>query len=278
VQKDGSNPKAIKMVTIKRALVLLAFILTTNYAAAAPTAMIAIDFETNEVLLQDNANVGLHPAGITKLMTLYVVFQAIESREVSLDKLITVSHKASRVIGTEVQLDEGTEIALRYLIRASGVGGANDASMAIAEGLSGSEELFTQRMNSTSKSLGLSKSSWKNPHGLTEKGHVSTANDLATLFIAHAKNFPAYFNLFSRRTTDAGLRQVANSSRRILGAIEGASGAKYGFTRAAGDSAVTYVERKGKRIVVAVLGEKSISSLVLRMSAVVDEAFEKLNK
>jgi D-alanyl-D-alanine carboxypeptidase len=278
VQRDGSNPRAIKMVKIKRALVLLIYILTTNYAAAATSAMIAIDVDTNEVLLQNNANVRLHPAGITKLMTLYVAFQAIESREVSLDKLITVSNKASWVIGTEVKLDEGTEIALLYLIRASAVGGANDASMAIAEGLSGSEELFAKRMNSTAKSLGLTNSAWKNPHGLTETGHMSTAKDLARLFIAHAKDFPYFFNIYSRRTTHAGVREVANSSRRILGSIKGVSGAKYGYTHAAGYSSVTYVERKGKRIVVAVLGEKSKGALTARMSAVVDAAFDKINK
>ena len=266
------------MTSIKSALAVLIYTIATNLAAAAPTAMIAIDFETNEVLLQNNANVRLHPAGITKLMTLYVAFQAIDSREVSLDKLITVSNKASRVIGTEIELDEGTEIALRYLIRASAVGGANDASMAIAEGLSGSEELFAKRMNSTAKSLGLTSSAWKNPHGLTETGHMSTAKDLATLFVAHAKDFPAYFNLFSRRNTYAGIREVANSSRRILGSIKGVSGAKYGYTHAAGYSSVTYVERKGKRIVVAVLGEKSKGALTARMSAVVDAAFDKINK
>ena len=263
---------------IKTALAVLIYTIATNLAAAAPTAMIAIDWETNEVLLENKSNVRLHPAGITKLMTLYVAFQAIESGEVSLDKPIIVSNKASWVIGSEVKLDEGTEIALLYLIRASAVGGANDASMAIAEGLSGSEELFAQRMNSTAKSLGLTSSAWKNPHGLTEKGHMSTAKDLANLFIAHAKDFPQYFNLFSRRTTDAGLREVANSSRRILGAIEGVSGAKYGFTRAAGNSSVAYVERRGKRIVVAVLGEKSNAALTSRMSAVIDAAFNKLNK
>ena len=265
------------MTGIKTALVVLIYALATNLAFAAPTASIAIDFETNEVLLQSNANVRLHPAGITKLMTLYVALHAIESREVSLDEPIIVSNKASRVIGTEVKLEEGMEIALRYLIRASAVGGANDASMAIAEGLSGSEELFAKRMNSTAKSLGLTSSAWKNPHGLTEKGHMSTAKDLANLFIAHAKDFPQYFNLFSRRTTDAGVRDVDNSSRRILASIKGVSGAKYGYTRAAGYSSVTYVERRGKRIVVAVLGEKSKASLTARMSAVIDAAFKNLN-
>ena len=265
------------MTIIKAFFLAIIFIINTNYAAAAQTAMIAIDFETNDVLLENKSNVRLHPAGLTKLMTLYVAFQAIESGEVSLDKPITVSNKASWVIGSEVKLDEGTEIALLYLIRASAVGGANDASMAIAEGLSGSEELFAQRMNSTAKSLGLTSSAWKNPHGLTEKGHMSTAKDLANLFIAHAKDFPQYFNLFSRISTDAGVRKVANSSRRILASIKGVSGAKYGYTHAAGYSSVTYVERRGKRIVVAVLGEKSKASLTARMSAVIDAAFRNLN-
>ena len=265
------------MTGIKTALVVLIYALATNLAFAAPTASIAIDFETNEVLLENNSNVRLHPAGITKLMTLYVAFQAIESGEVSLDKLITASNKASWVIGSEVKLNKGTEIALRYLLRASAVGGANDASMAIAEGLSGSEDLFAKRMNSTAKSLGLTGSSWKNPHGLTENGHMSTAKDLANLFIAHAKDFPQYFNLFSRISTDAGVRKVANSSRRILASIKGVSGAKYGYTHAAGYSSVTYVERGGKRIVVAVLGEKSSANLTARMSAVIDAAFKNLN-
>jgi D-alanyl-D-alanine carboxypeptidase len=265
------------MPWIKAVFATLLYIAVANFAAAAPTATIAIDFETNEVLLENNSNVRLHPAGLTKLMTLYIALQAIESGEVSLDKPIIVSNKASWVIGSEVKLDEGTEIALLYLIRASAVGGANDASMAIAEGLSGSEELFAQRMNSTAKSLGLTSSAWKNPHGLTEKGHMSTAKDLANLFIAHAKDFPQYFNLFSRRSTDAGVRKVANSSRRILASIKGVSGAKYGYTHAAGYSSVTYVERRGKRIVVAVLGEKSKASLTARMSAVIDAAFRNLN-
>ena len=157
------------MTILKAIFLVIFFIININYAAAAQTAMIAIDVDTNEVLLENNSKVRLHPAGLTKLMTLYIALQAIESGKVSLDKPITVSNKASWVIGSEVKLDEGTEIALRYLIRASGVGGANDASMAIAEGLSGSEELFAQRMNIASNDIVLANSSWKNPHGLTEK-------------------------------------------------------------------------------------------------------------
>jgi D-alanyl-D-alanine carboxypeptidase len=275
---NKTHTQRLHKMTITKALVLvMTLVFNLNYAAAAPTASIAIDVDTNEVLLENNANVRLHPAGITKLMTLYVAFQAIESGEVSLDTPIIVSNKASWVIGSEVKLDEGTEIALRYLLRASAVGGANDASMAIAEGLSGSEELFAQRMNSTAKSLGLSRSTWKNPHGLTEKGHFSTASDIAKLFIAHTQDFPQWFNLFSRRTTDAGIRKVANTSRSILASIKGVTGAKYGYTRAAGYSGAAYVERLRRPIVVIVLGAKSKSDLTARMSAVIDAAFRNLN-
>ena len=107
-------------MTITKALFLvMTLVFNVNYAAAAPTASIAIDVDTNEVLLENNANVMLHPAGITKLMTLYVAFQAIESGEVSLDTPIIVSNKASWVIGTEVQLKEGTEIALYEPLKSS---------------------------------------------------------------------------------------------------------------------------------------------------------------
>ena len=222
------------------------------------------------------SNTRLHPAGLTKLMTLYVAFQAIESGEVGLDDPIRVSGKAEWVIGTEVELKKDTVISLRYLIRASGVGGANDASMALAEGLSGSEELFAQRMNITAKDIGLKRSAWKNPHGLTEKGHMSSAKDLANLFIAHARDFPEYFHLFSHRTADAGSRQVSNSSRRLLSGVKGTTGAKYGYTHAAGYSGVVFVERSGKGIVAVVLGEKSTVKLIARINAIVDAAYEKI--
>ncbi len=222
------------------------------------------------------SNTRLHPAGLTKLMTLYVAFQAIESGEVGLDDPIRVSGKAEWVIGTEVELKKDAVINLRYLIRAAGVGGANDASMALAEGLSGSEELFAQRMNTTAKDIGLKRSAWKNPHGLTEKGHMSSAKDLANLFIAHARDFPEYFHLFSHRTADTGSRQVSNSSRRLLSGVKGTTGAKYGYTHAAGYSGVVGVGRGGKGIVAVVLGEKSTVKLIARVNAIVDAAYEKI--
>ena len=125
--------------------------------------------------------------------------------------------------------------------------------------------------------LGLTRSSWANAHGLTQKGNLSTAKDIALLFAAHRRDFPDYFNLFSRIRSHAGLREVANSSRRVLGSMRGIKGAKYGYTRAAGYSSAVYVERRGKKVVAVVLGERSTARLYNRMAQLVETSFEKLN-
>ena len=267
------------MLRIKALSLAFFFVISASAATAGPTAYIAIDVENGEVLMERFSNTRLHLAGLTKLMTLHVAFQAIEGGEVSLDTPIIVSNKAAWVIGTEVKLDEGTEIALRYLIRASAVGGANDASMAIAEGLSGSEELFAQRMNIASNDLGLANSSWKNPHGLTEKGHFSTASDIAKLFIAHTQDFPQWFNLFSRRTTDAGIREVANTSRRILASIRGVIWGQSTDTLMQQATVVQRMSNVGQDpVVVVVLGAKSKSDLRQKTNDLVDAAYDKIKK
>ena len=228
---------------------------------AAPYAAIVINADTGEVLHEENADTRLHPAGLTKLMTLYVAFDAIESGLVELDETIKISKKAEVEPPVKLGLRYGQEIKLRYLLRAAAVKGANDASTAIAEGIDGSEAAFARRMNGYSKELGLTKSTWKNAHGLTEKGHLTTARDIANLFAAHQRDFPDYFNLFSRIRTNAGLRDVANSARRLLTNLRGTEGAKYGYTRAAGFNTAAIVSHRNRRIVVVVFGARSTATL-----------------
>jgi len=132
-------------------------------------------------------------------------------------------------------------------------------------------------MNSYSQELGLTRSTWKNAHGLTEIGHLSTARDIANLFIAHKRDFPNYFNLFSRIKTDFGVREVTSSSRRLLQGIEGITGAKYGYTRAAGFNGAAFVQRGDKEVVAVIFGAKSTSSLVKKMGKIVDLSFANSN-
>jgi D-alanyl-D-alanine carboxypeptidase len=131
-------------------------------------------------------------------------------------------------------------------------------------------------MNGYSQELGLTRSTWKNAHGLTEKGHFSTARDIANLFAAHQRDFPAYFNLFSRITTNAGLRDVVSSARRLLVNLRGTEGAKYGYTRAAGFNTAAIVRHRDMGIVVVVFGARSTATLNKQVAMLADKAFSEL--
>ena len=250
-------------------------ITTATIVIAAPYSAIVLDAKTGEMLHAENQDTRLHPAGLTKLMTLYAAFSAIENGEVSLDDPVLVSQKAALEPSVKLGLRKQQKIKLRYLLRAIGIQGANDASTALAEHIAGSEEAYAKRMQVYSDEIGLTRSSWRNQHGLTQSQHLSTARDIALLFIALERDFPDYFNLFSRRSEDAGIRQVANSSRRILNGISGAIGAKYGYTRAAGFNVATMVERRGKKIVVVIFGARSSASLVAMTARLADMSFKK---
>ena len=261
-----------KLLPLMKWVVLLTIFAATS-ALSAPYAAIVIDADTGEVLHEENADTRLHPAGLTKLITLYAAFDAIETGLIGLDDPAIISLKAAHEPPVKLGLREGLNIKVRYLLRAIGVQGANDASTALAEAIDGSESAFARRLNGYSAELGMTRSTWKNAHGLTEKGHLSTAYDIATLFAAHRKDFPAYFNLFKRHRTHAGLREVANSARRMLEAIDGIQGAKYGLSRAAGYNGAVYVERKNKKIVAVIFGARSTATLVKQMEKIVSNSF-----
>ena len=244
-------------------------------AMAAPYAAMVIDARTGEVLHSRNADTRLHPASLTKMMTLYVAFEAIERGEISLDTKIRVSKKAAAEIPSKLGLKAGQRIALRYLIRASAVKSANDAATAIGEAISGSEAAFARRMNRTAKALGMTKTTFKNAHGLTESGHLSTARDMTTLGRRLFYDYPEYYNLFSRRSTDAGIKSVNNTNRRMLANYRGADGIKTGYTRAAGFNLVASAERGNERIIATVFGGRSTATRNARVAELLDMGFDR---
>lgn len=257
---------------LKWAFILLTF--TVTAALAVPYSAIVIDADTSEVLYEDNADEFSHPAGLTKLMTLYAAFDAVETGIIGLDDKIRISRKAQHEPPVKLGLREGQRIKFRYLLRAAAVHGANDASTSIAEAIDGSEEAFAIRMNGYSAELGLSNASWSNAHGLTQKGNIATARDIAYLFAAHKRDFPTYFNLYGRKKTHAGLREVQNSSLRMLENVEGIQGAKYGHSRAARFSSAVYVQRRNRKVVAVILGAITTKALVRKMNLILDKAFE----
>ncbi|MEO9826642.1 MAG: serine hydrolase [Paracoccaceae bacterium] len=234
-----------------------------------------VDARTGEVLHARNADTRLHPASLTKMMTLYVAFDAIEKGEISLDTKIKISRKAASEPPSKLGLKAGQKVALRYLIRAAAVKSANDAATAIAEAISGSEAAFARRMNRMAKAMGMTRSTFRNAHGLTENGHMSTARDMTLLGRHVFYDFPQYYNLFSRRSTNAGIKNVSNTNRRLLNGYRGADGIKTGFTRAAGYNLVSSAERNGERVIATVFGGRSVTWRTARIKELLDMGFKR---
>ena len=243
--------------------------------AAAPYAAMVIDARTGEVLHSRNADTRLHPASLTKMMTLYIAFQAVERGELSLDTMITIPRVAANEPPSKLGLRAGQKIRLRYLIRGAAVKSANDAATAIGVAISGSEAAFARRMTRTAEAMGMSRTTFKNAHGLTENGHMSTARDMTNLGRHMIYDYPQYYNLFSRRSADAGVREVANTNRRLLGNYRGADGIKTGYTRAAGFNLVASAERGQERVIATVFGGRSSATRNARVAELLDMGFAR---
>ena len=244
-------------------------------AVAAPYAALVMDARSGEVLHTQNADTRLHPASLTKMMTLYIAFEAIENGEISLETPVRISKFVASEPPSKLGLRVGQTIAFRYLVRAAAVKSANDAATAIGEALEGSEARFARRMNRTAKALGMTRTTFKNAHGLTERGHLSTARDMTTLGRHLFYDYPQYYNLFSRLTTDAGIKQVSHTNARMLKSYKGADGIKTGYTRAAGFNLTASAERNGERIIATVFGGKSTTSRNAKVAELLDLGFRK---
>ena len=256
-------------------ILALAFALLPLAALAAPYADFVIDARTGEVLHETNADARLHPASLTKMMTLYIAFEAIEHGEISLDTMVTVSKYAASQPPSRLGLRAGQKIAMRYLIRAAAIKSANDAAAAIGDAIEGNREAFAARMNRTAKALGMTRTTFHNANGLTAEGHLSTARDMTTLGRRLFFDFPQYYNIFSRRTADAGMAQVASTNRRFLDSYEGADGIKTGYTSPAGFNLTASAQRGNKRIIATVFGGKSTASRNARIVELLDLGFGK---
>ncbi|MFK7751599.1 MAG: serine hydrolase [Sedimentitalea sp.] len=251
------------------------FVVLPLSVSAAPYAAHVIDARTGEVLHSENADTRLHPASLTKMMTLYIAFEAVRNGEISLDSTVKISKHAASEPPSKLGLKTGQRIKLRYLIRASAVKSANDAATAIGEAISGSEAAFARRMTRTAKALGMTRTTFKNAHGLTEKGHMSTARDMTRLGRHLFYDFPQYYNLFKRRSTDAGIKSVSNTNRRLLDAYRGADGIKTGYTRAAGFNLVASARRGNERVIATVFGGKSTTTRNAKVAELLDLGFRR---
>ncbi|WP_424927985.1 serine hydrolase [Amaricoccus tamworthensis] len=255
-------------------LICLAFFAAT--AQAAQYAALVMDARTGKVLHSRHADTRVHPASLTKMMTLYIVFDEVQKGRLSLNQKVRISSNASAEPPSKLGLRTGQTIELRYLIRAAAVKSANDAATALGEAVAGSEAEFIKRMNAYAKAMGMTNTSFRNAHGLTATGHMSTARDMANLGRRLFYDFPQYYNLFSRQSTSAGIKTVRNTNRRLLSDYPGADGIKTGYTRAAGFNLVSSAKRGDKRVIVAVMGGRSSATRNAEVARLMDLGFDRM--
>lgn len=263
----------MRLQALRGAALAIVLFCIGSLATAAPYAAFVMDARTGEVLHSRNADTRLHPASLTKMMTLYMTFKAVESGQLSLDQKVKISKHAASEPPSRLGLKQGMRVSIRHLIRAAAVKSANDAATALGEAIAGSEAKFAKRMTAQARALGMSKTTFKNAHGLTASGHLSTARDMSLLGRHLMYDFPNYYNLFSRRTADAGLRTVPNTNRRLLANYEGADGIKTGYTNAAGFNLVSSAKRGNKRVIATVFGGRTSATRNARIAELLDMGF-----
>jgi D-alanyl-D-alanine carboxypeptidase len=216
-------------------------------------AQIVVDADTNQILYEDNATAPRRPASITKVMTLYMLFDALEKGVISWDHRIVFSRFASGQAPTKLGVPPGGSISVQTAVEALIVRSANDVAAAVAEALGGSEPAFARMMTEKARQLGMAQTNFANASGLPHPAQISTAEDLARLAIAIRRDFPDQFHWFSTRSM-VWNGQTISGHNHLLGRVVGVDGLKTGYTRASGFNLAATAERNGRRVVTVVLG------------------------
>ena len=267
------------MIGNRALIVTFLLMLLPLYGFAAPYASIVIDAKTGAVLHAENEDKRLHPAGLTKLATLYEVFAAVENRKIKLDDVVSVSKNAADTSPVNLELIGGQRLSVRDLIRATAVMGANDTATVLAEAISGSKASFAIRLNEMAKELGMTRTTFKNPHGLTERGHLSTARDIATNMQALGNDFADFMHIFTRAFTKLSTsRTIQHSGHRLIKDYKEATAVKTGYTRASGFNGAMIAEKRSNRIIVVVFGGKSTKTRNAQMIKLAELGFGKLQQ
>ena len=229
-----------------------------------PSASIVVDGNSGAVLQASNPDARCHPASLTKIMTLYLLFERLEVGKLHLNSLLKVSEHASEQAPSKLGLRPGQTITVEDAIKSIVTKSANDAAVVVAENLGGDEENFAKLMTQQARALGMARTTYVNASGLPNDKQVTTARDQALLGRAMQERFPQYYKYFSTESFVYHGETMRNHNH-LLGAVEGMDGIKTGYTRASGFNLVASVHRDGRRIVAVILGGKSSSERDIHM-------------
>lgn len=236
---------------------------------------ISIDAKTGKILFQKNAYKPRYPASLTKMMTLYLTFEALKSGALSLNTDLEVSAFAAGQQQTNLSLEPGERITVEEAVLGLVIRSANDAAVVLAEALGGSEDRFARKMTMKARQLGLTGTTFKNASGLHDPEQVTTARDMALLGLALQKHFPEYYRFFSRTSFTVDGRLYTTHNRVVLN-YPGADGLKTGYVRTSGFNIVSSARKFGKQVIAVVMGGITASSRDEQVMALLDRSFAAL--
>jgi len=257
------------VATIVAISTILAFGVVPGVAASSKYAAIVMDARTGKILHSENADARRYPASLTKMMTLYLTFEALKNGKIKKSTPVRFSAQAATQPPTKIGVKAGGSISVETAIYALVTRSANDASMALAELLGGSQQNFARMMTAKARSLGMNNTVFRNPHGLPDTGQFTTARDMARLGIALREHYPQYYGYFSVKSFKYGRTRIANHNR-LLGKVRGVDGIKTGYTRASGFNLVSSVTDGNRRLVAVVMGGTSARARDARMAELIN--------
>jgi D-alanyl-D-alanine carboxypeptidase len=261
------------------AFLLGAVMLATSpaFAGTGNDAALVMDAESGRVLYARSGDAARAPASLTKIMTLYLLFDQIKAGRMTLADEITISANAASQKPTKLGAKKGTTITVEQAIYALVIISANDVAVAVAEHIGGTEQKFAQMMTQRSRDLGMKRTTFRNPSGLPDAGQITTARDMAILSRAIMRNHPDLYRYFSA-TEFTYNGKTTKTHNRVLTGLAGANGIKTGYTRASGYNLTTSAERNGKRLIGVVLGGDSWKGRDDEMKAMLEAWFAQLNR
>ncbi len=264
-----------KVIYIIASCITIGVFSLTSFASSRPDAKIVVEAYSGKVLYTESADDYRYPASLTKMMTLYLIFDELKAGRLKQNSRLKVSQKASQAVPSKLGLKAGQTITVRDAIFALITKSANDVAITVAENISGSEEKFAKKMTQKAHAIGMSRTSFKNASGLPDSKQRTTARDMATLgrmlLIHHAD----YYHYFNTKSYKIGNTSYANHNK-LLGRYDGLDGIKTGYIQASGFNLVASAQRQDMRLVAVVIGGETASSRNDMMVDILDKGFFRL--
>ncbi len=264
--------KNLLLIIFLNSLLILGF----TSSLFAKKAAIVIDFDSEDVLFEVNADTRNYPASLTKIMTLYIVFDYINKGKLNYDSQLSVSNIAASRSPSKLYLEPGSSIKVRDAINALIIKSANDVATVVSENISGSEKEFAKLMTSYAKKLGMNNTTFKNASGLPNRAQLTTARDIAKLSHALISNFPNEYKLFSN-TEFSYAGKTYKTHNKLMLSYEGADGIKTGYIKASGFQLAFSAVRDNKRLIGVIFGGDTGSQRNKSLKIIMDKEFAELN-